>query len=89
MNDIRIVLTKPGDAPLSKAFKLDADIPDEIAQTQITITAGSEIARGSVTVPLQILTLIMRAIMEADEKRTKTGIVIPKPRLVVPGKDVN
>lgn len=84
MNSIRVLLMRP-DAPVVQAqYQFEpGSLPPQVAAQLVSISVGSNEANSIVTLPLDILTLIMGRVMaKAASQPGKPGLVVPDSGLV-------
>ena len=58
--------------------------PLEFGPKKITISAGDDVACGTVSLPLNMLSQLMAQLMEGDRQRSGGLILPPKPNIILP-----
>lgn len=80
---IRVVLHRTGKESIATFVELQADMPDEMLDTNITVSLGNEVAgSAAVTVPLDLLTMMLQRVM--DVAAAQPGLVMPEKRIILP-----
>jgi hypothetical protein len=82
---IRVVLHSKGQDSIATFVELSADMPQEMLDTNVTVSLGNEVAgSAAVTVPLDLLTMMMRRVIEQHVERQNKKIILPPGGLVIP-----
>jgi P pilus assembly chaperone PapD len=83
MAQVRVTLHRKGKEPLSVQVWLDPEtVPAELADTQVSLSVGDSTASSAVTVPVDILSMLMAKVMA--KAASQSGIVVPGPRVIIP-----
>lgn len=74
---------RKGKEPLSAQIWLDPETtPIELADTQVSVSVGDCTASSAVTVPVDILSMLMAKVM--GKAGSQPGLIVPKPDLIIP-----
>jgi hypothetical protein len=83
MPQIKVLLMRKGLEPISAEFQYDQrDLPPHILEQSVSVSVGEESANAIVTLPLDILTLVMGRVM-AKAGSQSSKLVVPKPPSIV------
>jgi hypothetical protein len=82
---IRVVLHSKGQDSIATFVELKPGIPPEVLDTNVTVSVGNEVCgSAAVTVPLDLLTMMMQRVLDEHEKRQNKKIILPPTGLVKP-----
>lgn len=82
MATVKLLLMREGAEPVSAEFQYNArDLPKHIAGNTVSVSVGEPTANAIVTLPLDILTLLMGRVMA--KAGSQPGIIKP-PSIVLP-----
>lgn len=84
MATVKVLLMRAGFEPTSAEFQFDPrDLPKDVTGTTVSLSVGEPSANAIVTMPLDILTLLMGRVM-AKTGQQKPGVLVPQNSLVGP-----
>lgn len=79
---LRVILAKPGEPPLSAEMRVsDMQLSPE-RTTLVSVQVGDGPAYGGVTLPMDVLTILMSKVVETSEKGPP--VVLPPRGIIMP-----